>query len=241
MLPALEEMWQKTLNWSPSTEVLCQFQMFYELILEKNQQLNLTKIVEPREFWEKHLWDSLSAVVAIFTQDRLKVIDVGTGAGFPGIPLSFVYPLWQITLVDSIKKKVNFLAEVQEKMHIPNIELLSARAEELGKDPTHREQYDLALIRAVAEESVCAEYVLPLLKIGGIGILYRGQWSQEQTNNLSAISAKLGGELNLLKSLSTPLSQSTRHCLYLKKVGSTPAEYPRAIGIPSHFPLLSSD
>lgn len=238
-LPTLEQLWLDTLGWTPSGEVLCQFQKLYELILEKNQQLNLTKITQPLEFWEKHLWDSLAAVVGVFEQQKLEVIDIGTGAGFPGLPISFAYPAWQLTLVDSTKKKVNFLAELKEKMHLKNIRPLAARIEELGQDPLYREQYDLVLIRAVAQEAVCAEYALPLLKIGGSAILYRGQWSEDQTQNLCQVSAKLGGEINSLKSLSTPVSGSTRNCVYLKKTKSTSLEYPRAIGVPTHSPLLS--
>lgn len=240
-LPILRDIWQSTLNWSPSEQQITQFQDLYERIIEKNQQLNLTKLTEPMEFWEKHLWDSLSGIlntkIASKALERLKAIDIGTGAGFPGIPISIIYPQWQVTLLDSTKKKVNFLTEIKEQMQLENIEPLTERVENLGQDSLHRNQYDLVFIRAVAEASVCAEYTLPLLKKGGIAILYRGQWTEAETEKLSEISQQLGGKIDFISSLITPISQSIRNCIYLQKINSTPSQYPRPVGVPVQYPL----
>lgn len=240
-LPILRETWLESLNWSPNEHEIDQFQALYERIIEKNQQLNLTRLTHPLEFWEKHLWDSLSGVINLnispLKEDKLKVIDIGTGAGFPGIPIAIVHPKWQVTLLDSTNKKVTFLTEIKEKMLLQNIEPLTERVENLGQHLLHREQYDLVLIRAVAEASVCAEYTLPLLRKGGKAILYKGQWSEEETDKLSEISQQLGGKIESITSLITPISQGVRNCIYLKKINNTPCQYPRPVGVPVQYPL----
>jgi 16S rRNA (guanine527-N7)-methyltransferase len=240
-LPILEETWLKSLNWTPNEQQITQFQALYERIIEKNQQLNLTRLTEPLEFWEKHLWDSLSGLinlsVADLKEEILKAIDIGTGAGFPGIPIAIVFPKWQVTLLDSTNKKVTFLTEIKQQMQLQNIQPLTERVENLGQDLLHREQYDLVFIRAVAEASVCAEYTLPLLKKGGKAVLYKGQWTQEETKKLSEVSGQLGGKIDSIYSLITPISQGIRNCIYLKKVNNTPCQYPRPVGVPVQYPL----
>lgn len=255
-LPDWHTIWQTSLNWLPTPTQTQQFQTLFELILAGNQQLNLTRITDPLEFLEKHLWDSLSGIQPGLAPanadpdlaDRLlppltphsgscKVIDIGTGAGFPGVPIAIVQPHWTITLLDSTRKKLAFLDQTLKAMNLTNAQTLVGRVEEIGQHRQHRAQYDLALIRAVAGTTVCAEYALPLLKVGGLAILYRGQWSEAEAQALTLALRELGGTLQQVVAWKTPLTQSDRHCLYLRKVSPTPPEFPRLTGIPTQKPL----
>lgn len=233
-LPQMEEIWQQTLNWQPNTEQQRLFQQLYELILVGNRQLNLTRITEPVEFWEKHLWDSLRGIVPLLGKPGEQVsisdaqssiahcIDIGTGAGFPGVPIAIAQPHWKITLLDSTRKKIAFLDTLVKQLGLQNATTLIGRAEELGKQPQYRQNYDLAFIRAVGSASVCAGYALPLLKIGGLAILYRGQWTEEEATDLQAVIKRLNGKIESIEAFTTPISQSVRHCVYLRKVAPVP-------------------
>lgn len=241
-LPEQRDRWQQTLNWQPSDNQLRQFQHLYDLVLAGNQHLNLTRITEPLEFWEKHLWDSLQVIDSLVERELLpagskRVIDIGTGGGFPGLPVAIAQPQWTVTLLDSTRKKVAFLQRLVTTLGLPQVSTLCDRAEHLGHDHSYREAFDLALIRAVGTGTVCAEYALPFLKVGGIAILYRGQWTMAESTALQAAAVILGGTVELTTEFTTPLSQSQRHCLYLRKLRSTPSCYPRAIGIPQQQPL----
>ncbi|HIK06506.1 MAG TPA: 16S rRNA (guanine(527)-N(7))-methyltransferase RsmG [Trichormus sp. M33_DOE_039] len=242
LLPEMAENWQKTLNWQPTEEQQARLQHLYELILEGNRQLNLTRITEPQEFWEKHLWDSLRGIaprqqLISSLEVGASVIDIGTGAGFPGVPIAIVAPNSTITLVDSTRKKMTFIDKILSELALNNAKTLVGRAEEIGQQQQHRENYDMALIRAVGNASVCAEYTLPLLKKGGLAVIYRGTWTQEETTALQDAVQQLGGEIESIEQFVTPLSNSIRHCLYLRKVTTTPAKFPRAVGIPTQKPL----
>lgn len=257
VLAEMTEVWQQTLAWQPNPHQQAQFQHFYDLILQGNRQFNLTRIIEPQEFWEKHLWDSLSGIKpwlgegqraesgeqkseeseAIPNSPPYSVIDIGTGGGFPGVPVAIVHPHWQVTLLDSTRKKLAFVDQMLSELGVENARTVVERAEQVGHQPQHRDSYDLVLIRAVAAASVCAEYALPLLKIGGTAVLYRGQWTAEEAIGLQTALEKLGGELEHVEAFLTPLSQGVRHCLYLRKRKPTPALFPRSIGIPTQKPL----
>lgn len=245
VLPEMLALWQQTLNWQPSASQQHQLQQLYELILAGNQQLNLTRITEPTEFWEKHLWDSLRGIAAFlqetsnrdFAHAKLKVIDIGTGGGFPGIPVAIARPDWNVTLLDSTQKKITFLDTLISALGLSNAQTWVGRAEQVGQQPNHRESYDLALIRAVGSASVCAEYALPLLKVGGTAILYRGQWSEEESDSLSSAVQQLGGAIAAIEEFTTPLSQGVRHCISLEKVAQTSASFPRPVGVPAKQPL----
>ncbi len=238
-LPSMAEQWQATLGWQPTAAQQDLFQRLYATIVVTNQSLNLTRITEPTEFWEKHLWDSLRGIQAWLPADpeSLDVVDIGTGAGFPGLPIAIIKPHWKCTLVDSTRKKVKFVQETAEALGLTGVTGLSDRAEQLGHSKYYREAYDLATIRAVAGLSVCAEYVLPLVRVGGTAILYRGQWSEAEAAACEVAVAQLGGRLDRVEMFATPLSQSMRACVYLKKVAATSQEFPRAIGIPTQMPL----
>ena len=242
LLPEMAEIWQQTLNWEPTTQQQAQFQRLYELILEGNRQLNLTRITDPQEFWEKHLWDSLRGIAPqgqfiSSLQEGAFVIDIGTGAGFPGIPVIITAPNCQITLMDSTQKKITFIEKILTELALTNAKTLVGRTEEIGQQPQHRQAYDIALIRAVGTASVCAEYALPLLKQSGLAVIYRGNWTEEETTVLQNAVNQLGGVIELIEKFTTPLSDSIRHCLYVRKVANTPANFPRAVGVPSQKPL----
>ena len=243
LLPELGELWQKTLGWQPDDRQQQQFQKLYEEILAGNRKLNLTRITAPMDFWEKHLWDSLAGIeylglaAEIEKRQPRTAIDIGTGAGFPGIPVAIALPYWTVTLLDSTRKKVTFLESLRTRLGIENLKTLTGRAEEIGQHKSHREVYDIALIRAVGTASVCAEYALPLLKTGGLAILYRGHWSDEDSSALQPAAVKLGSKIESIEALTTPLTGSIRHCIYLRKLVPTPAQFPRAVGVPAQQPL----
>lgn len=259
-LPRAESMWQETLGWQPTEFQQQQFQRVYERVMEGNQQLNLTRITAPEEFWEKHLWDSLRGIHRLLKDaegaiaedlssqaaasssteanpSAMRIIDIGTGAGFPGIPVAIALSQANLTLLDSTRKKLTFLDTLIADLALTNARTWVGRVEELGQQRRHRGHYNGALIRAVAPAPVCAEYALPLLKLGGTAVLYRGQWTEEEAIALQSALDQLGGTVESVEAFTTPLSHSVRHCLYLKKTASTPPEFPRAVGVPSHKPL----
>ena len=269
-LPTHLDLWQSSLRWQPNDQQQTLFQQLYEQILEGNKQLNLTRITAPDDFWEKHLWDSLSGISPWLSEpeeeecqeddetsnntgksegseieeasEPLRIIDIGTGCGFPGVPAAIALSTspnasdLSLTLVDSTRKKIQFLYALCQTLGLPAT-CLAQRAETLGQDNAHREQYDLALIRAVGPTATCAEYVLPLLKVGGQAVLYRGQWTTEDTEAIIPVIDLLGGELTDLQSWQTPLTQSSRNCLFIYKEQPTPDDLPRAVGVPGKTPL----
>lgn len=227
VLPQMEELWQQTLKWQPNELQQQQFQRLYELIVQGNRHLNLTRITEPIEFWEKHLWDSLRGIAQLLPTDNntglqsvQKVIDIGTGAGFPGLPIAIVQPQLSVTLLDSTRKKIAFLETVVAELAIENAAPLAGRAEEIARDSRYGKACDLAFLRAVASASVCAKYALPLLKNRGLAVLYRGNWTEEEETELASAIEPLGGIIESIESFITPVSHSSRHCIYLRKVSS---------------------
>ncbi len=231
--------WADHLNWQPTAGQLQQLECLYQLVLQGNQHQNLTRITHREAFWEKHLWDSLRGVQSI---DPLapcspiqRVIDIGTGAGFPGIPLAIAYPQWQLTCIDSTQRKIQFVQSVVAELGLSQVKTAAARVEVWA----HHEwqQYDLAVSRALAPAVVCVEYSIPLLKVGGRAILYRGQWTRVEAEAVQQAAQIVGGEITQVDAFQTPLSQGIRHCVIIQKIKPTPDSYPRAIGIPSRHPL----
>ncbi len=237
-LPPSPDRWQHTLNWQPTPHQHHQFQQLYAAILVGNRQFNLTRITEPDDFWEKHLWDSLAGIRSLFSETApQRVIDMGTGAGFPGLPIAIAHPTWGVTLVDSTRKKIQFLEGVIQQLGLDKVSAIVGRAEQMGHAPPHREAYDLAVIRAVALAPICAEYLLPLVKVGGLAILYRGQWCEIEQEALTAALELLGGSLESVEAFQTPLTRGVRHCVLLRKDKPAPDRFPRGVGIPAQKPL----
>ncbi|MGB7711342.1 MAG: 16S rRNA (guanine(527)-N(7))-methyltransferase RsmG [Microcoleus sp.] len=231
VLPEMNELWLESLNWLPDESQQQQFQRLYELIVEGNRSLNLTRITEPIEFWEKHLWDSLRGIARLLpannnlgenrefpAQSVFKAIDIGTGGGFPGLPVAIALPHLSVTLLDSTRKKIDFLDKVLPSLTIKNAATLLGRSDEIWRQPHHKAAYDLAFLRAVGAASICAKYALPFLKNGGLAVLYRGNWTAEEEAQLQSAIGPLGGKVESVEAFTTPVSQGTRHCVYLRKV-----------------------
>ncbi|MCS6813626.1 MAG: 16S rRNA (guanine(527)-N(7))-methyltransferase RsmG [Cyanobacteria bacterium] len=223
-LPHRLDLWQHTVGWQPTVTQLQQFQRLYELILTANQHLNLTRITEPNDFWEKHLWDSIRGVVSTKAAALCashpkspRVIDIGTGAGFPGLPIAIAYPTWHITLVDSTRKKIAFVERAIAELGLTNAYAIAERVERLAAQPRYQATYDLALVRAVATVDRCVHYALPMLHPSGMAVLYRGRWHPSDTTALQALAHELGAYLAPPDQFTTPLTQSQRCCLYLHK------------------------
>ncbi len=219
LLPLMAEIWQETMGWLPSSDQQELFSQFYQQILVGNQQLNLTRITEVTEFWEKHLWDSLRGIQPLLnlTATPRKIIDIGTGAGIPGIPISIALPDSQVVLLDSTHKKIRFLDELITKIKLPNVTTLVGRAEQINQQANHCYQYDLVTVRAVAKVDVCVKYSVPFLKANGLAILYRGNWTEEEANQLNHILPSHKAEIAEITSFTTPITQGIRHCIYLKR------------------------
>jgi 16S rRNA (guanine527-N7)-methyltransferase len=208
-------LWSQTINWQPTLSQEQLFDQLYNLVLEGNQTQNLTRITEPQDFWEKHLWDSLRGVRFAWELSDLQVIDIGTGAGFPGLPVAIAQTNWHISLLDSKIKKTNFLKHTVEALDLARVSVFTGRAEDINQTDNHYQKYDLALLRAVGNVSQCARYVMPFLKTGGRAILYRGQWTETEQIELDKICKELHAEVAHLESFTTPLTDSQRHCLQL--------------------------
>lgn len=242
-LPNPADLWQGTLQWQPSDALQQQFETLYDAVIAINQTVNLTRITSAEEFWEKHLWDSLQGVApwlvdSVAQESSLKVVDIGTGGGFPGLPLALVFPRWSVALMDSTRKKITAIEQISQTLGLTNVQFLPDRAEHIGHQPSHRESFDLAVVRAVGPVTTCAEYALPLLALGGRAVLYRGQWSAEEETGLLNVLPRLGGELVDVQAMITPLTQGVRHNVVLSKVSHTPDQFPRSPGIPAKSPLV---
>ncbi len=240
--PGLWERWPLDLGWQPTPQQQQQLQQIYPLVMAGNQTQNLTRITNPIDFWEKHLWDSLRGLTLLGDWDYLqtqtwRAIDIGTGAGFPGIPAQIALPHSAFTLLDSTQRKIAFVREMLQKLGLSQARAVAERAETWGRIPQERGSYDLALVRAVAAAEICAEYCLPLLKVGGRAILYRGYWTASEAQTLHQALNLLGGSLIQVEAFTTPLSHGVRHCLLLEKIAPTPELYPRPPGIPKRHPL----
>lgn len=215
-----------------------QFEAYYEMLIQWNSISNLTAIIEYEEVYKKHFIDSLAMINAgsnIFSYNE-KVIDVGTGAGFPGIPLKIAFPELDLTLLDSQNKRVKFLDHVINVLNLKGIVTLHGRAEDLAKREM-REKFDLCVSRAVANLSTLSEYCLPFIKIGGFFISYKsGEITEEILDSKSAVTI-LGGKISDKITYNLPNSDITRNLIAIKKINNTPDTYPRKAGIPKKRPL----
>lgn len=218
-----------------SVEQMDKFYKYMNLLIEWNEKINLTAIIEPNEIILKHFIDSITILKDI--KDNSTVVDVGTGAGFPGIPLSIMNPTLKITLVDSLNKRLIFLQEVINELDLKNVELVHARAEEFGQNKKYREKFDIATSRAVANLATLSEYLLPLVKINGKAISMKaGNASQEIEGAKKAIKT-LGGNINNIEEFNLPQSDIGRTIIIIDKIKETPGKYPRKPGTPSKEPI----
>lgn len=223
-------------DYGLDTKNIDKFEKYKELILEYNKHTNLTRITEDDEFNVKHFLDSLSLFKTdLFVKDK-KIIDIGTGAGFPGLPLKLYNEDLDITLLDSLRKRIDFLNGVIEELGLKKIRAIHARAEEIARDPKYRESYDIAVSRAVANLSTLTEYSMAFVKVGGYFISQKGPEYKEELKSAKRAIELMGGEVKDI--IHTPLPNDIDHyIIVIKKVKATDKKYPRGGGKPRKSPL----
>lgn len=214
-----------------------QFNRYYELLVKKNEVMNLTAITDYHEVCLKHFADSISLSQYYDMSCVDSLIDVGTGAGFPGIPLKILFPHLNVTLLDSLNKRLLFLEDVIDELDLDNIKTVHSRAEEAGRMKNLREHYDLCVSRAVANLSTLSEYCLPLVKVGGIFISYKAGEVEDEINSAKHAIKKLGGKIKSVEEFSLPDSDISRSFVIIEKVNETSNLYPRKPGTPNKKPL----
>ena len=229
------------INIDVSEVQLQQFNKYYELLIEKNKVMNLTAITEKEDVIIKHFVDSIAVIPYLKDKNILKddssIIDIGTGAGFPGLPLKIMLPDIKFTLLDSLNKRVGFLNEVISELGLSNINAIHGRAEDIAFDKKYRETNDICVSRAVANLSTLSEYCLPFVKKGGFFISYKAGDSEEEINNSKNAIKLLGGKINKVEEFVLPESDASRVFVFIKKENITEKKYPRKAGIPSKKPL----
>lgn len=214
-----------------------QFILYYELLIEWNQVMNLTAITEFKDVIVKHFLDSVILGKKIDLTKDTSLIDVGTGAGFPGLPLKIMYPNLKLTLLDSLNKRILFLQTVAKKLELENITFIHGRAEDFGQNPNFREQYDLAVSRAVANLSTLAEYCVPFVKPNGYFVSYKSDKSDEEIDTAKGAIKKLHSELEKTIKLDIKGTELTRSFVIIRKKGLLDKKYPRKAGTPTKNPL----
>ena len=225
------------LNIHLNEKQMFQFMKYYEMLIETNKVMNLTAITEYDEVVDKHFIDSLSLIQAIDLNQPLKVIDVGTGAGFPGIPLKIAFPQLKIVLLDSLNKRINFLNRVIETLELTDVETIHGRAEDFGRNPQYREQFDLCVSWAVANLSTLSEYCVPFIQVGGHFIPYKSGKVQEELETSRRAVTLLGGHIADCLSYSLADTDMERTLVIIEKINPTKKAYPRKAGKPSKEPL----
>ncbi|MBN1565862.1 MAG: 16S rRNA (guanine(527)-N(7))-methyltransferase RsmG [Anaerolineae bacterium] len=213
------------------------FSRYADELLAWNENVNLTAITDPEAIEMRHFLDSLSVMLAVPLAPGQRVIDVGTGAGFPGIPLRIIAPQIELTLLESTAKKTHFLQHITDLLKLKNVRIVNARAEDTGQDTAHRERHDIVLARAVAQMPVLSEYLLPLCKVGGRVIALKGESAAAEVQQAENALKILGGRLEKILSVELPQVTETHHLVVIEKVAATPPQYPRRAGIPTKRPL----
>lgn len=225
------------LQISLTDKQLSQFQTYYEMIVDWNEKINLTAITERAEVEKKHFVDSLSLIRACDLSGDLSLIDVGTGAGFPGIPLKIAFPNLKITLLDSLNKRILFLNRVIEELNLSDINTVHGRAEDFSKENLLREKFDICVSRAVANMTTLSEYCIPYVKVGGCFVSYKSEKATEELVGAEAAIRVLGGAVQRQAEFHLPDSDIYRNLVVIEKKKSTPKKYPRKAGLPAKEPL----
>ncbi len=219
-----------------SRQVDC-LQFYEQELIAWNEKFNLTAIRDPESIRSKHFLDSLSCILALREAPPSRLIDVGTGAGFPGIPLKIILPSMRLTMVESVGKKVEFCQHVTRDLGLDGVEVLHARAEDVGRMPAHRGQYDWAVARAVAALPVLAEYLLPLVRLAGRVLAQKGESGPAEAHSAEKALKLLGGRVRQLIPVALPGVAEDRYLVVIDKVAATPEAYPRRPGMPAKKPL----
>lgn len=227
----------KKLNISIDEDQKSKFSKYYSLLLEKNKVMNLTRITDEEEIITKHFVDSLMIAKVVDMEKVESLIDVGTGAGFPGIPIKIMWPEIKVTLLDSLDKRVGFLQEVIEELDLEGAKAIHGRAEDFGQDDNYREKFDLCASRAVADLSVLSEYCIPFVKEQGEFISYKADGSEEEIHNAKNAIEVLGGCLERIATETIPGTDIKRQFAVIRKIEKTDSKYPRKAGKPSKKPL----
>jgi len=220
-----------------SDRQLDRFEGFTALLLEWNKRLNLTRITEPEEIVVKHHLDSLALLRFLQIPPDSAMIDVGTGAGFPAIPLAIARPDLRITMLDSVRKRLGFLEAAISELGLSDVEIVHGRAEDIGQDARFREKYDFAVARAVARLNVLVELCLPFCRVGGTFVAYKGPEAAEEARDASGAIRILGGRLDAIHEFELPVGGFRRSLVVISKVKATPTGYPRSAGTPGRNPL----
>jgi 16S rRNA (guanine527-N7)-methyltransferase len=213
------------------------FRKYESELLAWNSRFNLTAIDHPEKIRSKHFLDSLSCLLVMRESKKERVVDVGTGAGFPGIPLKIACPAMRLTLVESVGKKADFCRHMVERLHLMDVEVVHERAESIGTLPEHRQEYDWAVARAVASMPVLMEYLLPLVKVGGRALAMKGEGAPAEVQAAEGAMRLLGGELRQLVPVALPGVEEQRYLVVIEKKAATPERYPRRVGVPAKRPL----
>jgi 16S rRNA (guanine527-N7)-methyltransferase len=224
-------------NLSLNTRQVAAFQRYEQELLEWNERMNLTAIRDVEGIRTKHFLDSFSCILAWRDRPPSSLIDIGTGAGFPGIPLKILYPNLRLTLVDSVGKKIEFCKHIVQVLNLDKVEFSTKRAEELGQDRAYRERFDWATGRAVANLSILVEYLLPLVRISGGIVAQKGESGPVEAHAGERPARLLGGRLRQLVQLTLPGVVEERYLVIFDKFAATPPNYPRRVGVPSKTPL----
>ncbi len=214
------------------------FELYYRELIIWNERVSLTAIANYEEVQVKHFLDSLSCLQVLTSiPPQARYIDIGAGAGFPGLPLKLVHPQMKLTLLEATGKKVRFLEHIVAMLGLREMDIVRGRAEEVGQQPAHRERYEVALARAVAEMPILLEYALPLLTLGGMFVAQKGMEIEDEVEAAQAAMKLLGGQMKEVRAVHLPGLEAPRHLVVVEKVAPTPQKYPRRAGIPAKRPL----
>lgn len=222
---------------SLSSGQLEQYEQYYQTLVEWNEKMNLTAITEKDAVYLKHFFDSISAAFYYDFTEPLHICDVGAGAGFPSIPLKIAFPNINVTIVDSLNKRIQFLEHLARQLNLDGVRFIHDRAETFARKPEHRQHYDVVMARAVARMSVLSELCLPLVKEGGTFIAMKAQSAADELQAAGKAITLMGGKLEKVHSFLLPIEESERNLLIVKKVKTTPKQYPRKPGTPNKTPI----